>query len=249
MSLIKQLEQRAHEVKHPLAKKLLNLAVRKKTNLCLSLDVTQTDDFLKICEQLGPYIAMLKTHIDIIDDFSPRFIDQVKNLAAKHDFLLFEDRKFADIGNTAKFQYAHGIYHIASWADFVTVHALTGEPMIEALSQVGLPLNRGCFMLVQLSGQGNLLNSTYQQEAIAISRKHPEFVAGFIAQERFSDTQDFICCTPGINLVAKGDSNGQQYKTPLEAMAQGSDILIVGRGLYQAQDPIKEAEKYLAALL
>lgn len=242
------LKNRLSQLNHPLAKKIIELSVRKKTNLCLSLDVTKTADFIRIVEQLGPYIVMLKTHIDILDDFMPDLIQKIKNLAQKHEFVLFEDRKFADIGNTAKLQYAHGIYHIASWADLVTVHALPGEGMIEALKEAGQPLNRGCFMLVQMSSKGNLLNANYQETAISMSQKHADFVAGFITQERFPNTEGFLYCTPGINLVAKGDKTGQQYKTPEEAMRQGSDILIVGRGLYQADDPITEAKKYLQAL-
>lgn len=243
-----QLKSRQNQVKHPLAQKLLRLAVRKETNLCLSLDVTKASEFLRIAELLGPYIVMLKTHIDILDDFTPEFVTAVKDLAIRHEFMLFEDRKFADIGNTAKLQYAHGVYKIATWADFVTIHAVAGEGMLQAMGEVAAPLDRGSFMLVQMSSQGNLLTPEYQNEAIAISRKHPEFVAGFITQQPFADTQDFLYCTPGINLVAKNDKTGQQYKTPAEAMAEGSDILIVGRGLYQAQDPVAEAQKYLHSL-
>jgi orotidine-5'-phosphate decarboxylase len=240
------LNQRLEQVKHPLARRVLALALRKKSNLCLSLDVTKSVDFLRIAEQLGPYIVMLKTHIDILDDVTPEVITKLKRLAEQHEFLIFEDRKFADIGNTVQLQYAHGIYQIASWADFVTVHALPGEGIVQALKEVGNPLKRAGFMLVQMSSQGNLLTPDYQQAAIKMSRKHADFTAGFIAQQRFPDTEEFLYCTPGISLLAKGDKTGQQYKTPKEAMEAGSDILIVGRGLYQADDPVLEVKKYLS---
>lgn len=242
------LKTRQQQVQHPLAKKLLALAVSKRSNLCLSLDVTKSADFLKIADSLGPYIVMLKTHIDILDDFQPELIKQLQELAQKHEFFIFEDRKFADIGNTAKLQYAEGVYHIATWADFITVHALPGEGMLTALKEVGMPLGHASLMLVQMSCQGNLLNEAYQQEAMRMGQAHPDFVAGFIAQERLPGCEAFLCCTPGISLVAKGDATGQQYKTPVAAMAQGSDILIVGRGLYQAPDPVLEVQKYLECL-
>ena len=242
------LKTRQEQVQHPLAKKVLDLAVRKQSNLCLSLDVTKSEDFLNIADMLGPYIVMLKTHIDILDDFQPELIEQLQGLAQKHEFFIFEDRKFADIGNTAKLQYAEGVYHIASWADFITTHALPGEGMLTALKEVGLPLGHASLMLVQMSCKGNLLNDAYQKEAIRMGQAHPDFVAGFIAQQRFSGTEAFLCCTPGISLVAQGDTTGQQYKTPRDAMIQGSDILIVGRGLYQAKDPVLEVQKYLQGL-
>ena len=40
----------------------------------------------------------MQTHIDIIEDFDEDLTKQLKELSARHDFLIFEDRKFADIG-------------------------------------------------------------------------------------------------------------------------------------------------------
>ncbi len=45
--------------------------------------------------------------------------------AKKYDLLIFEDRKFADIGRVSKFQMA-GFYDIRSWADIVTSHSISG---------------------------------------------------------------------------------------------------------------------------
>ena len=79
-----------------------------------------------------------QTHIDIVEDFDQDLVDQLVGLAVKHDFLLFEDRKFADIGNTVRHQYAHGVYHIARWSHITNAHPVPGDGIVEGLREVGL---------------------------------------------------------------------------------------------------------------
>lgn len=43
-------------------------------------------------------LANAQTHCDIIDDFSQSFVDELVKLSKELDFVIFEDRKFADIG-------------------------------------------------------------------------------------------------------------------------------------------------------
>jgi len=42
---------------------------------------------------------VLKTHADIIDDFSQTTIKRLNEVSRRKNFLLFEDRKFGDIGS------------------------------------------------------------------------------------------------------------------------------------------------------
>ncbi|KAH9951655.1 humps family-domain-containing protein [Amylocystis lapponica] len=233
--------QRAAKQQNPAAKALLETVERKRSNLCVSVDVTKQADFLRIIDVVGPYICLVKTHVDIIEDFEPTVIDRLKALSTKHDFLIFEDRKFADIGNTVALQYSSGVYKISSWSHITNAHPVPGPSVITGLSSVGLPLGRGLLLLAEMSTKGNLAAGSYTDEAVNMARAHHDFVIGFIAMRRMDGLgamepgtdEDFLILTPGVGLDSRGDSMGQQYRTPREVVLEsGCDIIIVGRGIY-----------------
>lgn len=236
--------ERASFCKNPVAKKLFELIHEKKTNLAFSADVTDSHTLLQLADRIGPEICVLKTHIDIVNDFSFELIEQLKKLAAKHQFLIFEDRKFADIGNTVKLQYQHGIFKIAEWADIVNAHALPGPGIIQGLCE-GLKFPRAVVLIAEMSSKNNLFDETYQQKTLEMAKQFPEFVMGFVAQRKILPEPQWIYFTPGVNLAENGDPLGQGYITPQKAIIEhGSDVIIVGRGIICAKDPAKEAEKY-----
>lgn len=84
----------------PLAQYLLSLIAFKQTNLCLSADVGTSAELLQLAEDVGDSICLLKTHCDIVTDWTDRTAQALKEVAKRKRFLIFEDRKFADIGGT-----------------------------------------------------------------------------------------------------------------------------------------------------
>ena len=128
-----------------------------------------------------------------------------------------------------------------------------------------------------MSSAGNLATGEYTSAALEMARANKDFVVGFIAmgriEERYpaplprpmtkatdrgeltlecslsSDPEDWLVLTPGVGLDLKGDSLGQQYRTPHEVVFEsGCDVIIVGRGIYGKGDDIEamkgQAQRY-----
>lgn len=179
---------------HPLASKLLTIMEEKKSNLCVSADVTSSEELLQLADLLGPSVCVLKTHVDILkvreavptpprrvadahgltpsepvceQDHTAAVGRRLQALAEEHNFLVFEDRKFADIGNTVKHQYEGGLYQISSWSHIVNAHVVPGPGVVKGLGAVGKPLGRGCLLIAQMSSQGSLACGDYTNAAVS----------------------------------------------------------------------------------
>ncbi|KAJ7682676.1 Orotidine 5'-phosphate decarboxylase [Mycena polygramma] len=259
-SYLQTYAQRALQHKNPAAKLLLETIERKQSNLAVSVDVASAKDFLVIIDVVGPFVCLIKTHVDIIEDFTPSLITDLQALSVKHDFVIFEDRKFADIGNTVALQYSSGVHKIASWSHITNAHPVPGPSVITGLSSIGLPLGRGLLLLAEMSTKGSLASGAYTEAAVQMARAHRDFVIGFIAQRRMDGVgagpndatymEDFLILTPGVGLDVKGDAMGQQYRSPREVVLEsGCDVIIVGRGIY-GKDPslvdniVAQAKRY-----
>lgn len=240
--------QRAAYALNPAGSRLLQLMDEKQTNLAVAADVTEVAALFRLAKAVGPEICLLKTHIDILEDFTPEVIHQLRALAEREGFMLFEDRKFADIGETVQRQYRGGVYHIAEWADLTNAHLVAGPGLVEGLKEVGLPLGRGLLLLAEMSSEGALTDEKYAAEALSWARQHADFVVGFITTHRLTEDPAWIHMTPGVHLGRRTDRLGQRYLTPEEVILERrSDLLIVGRGILSATDPAEEAARYRAA--
>ncbi|CAF4020812.1 unnamed protein product, partial [Rotaria magnacalcarata] len=76
----------------PIRQRFQTIMKEKRSNLCLSADLTNLDEIIELSKLVGSNICMLKIHSDILTDFSLDKIQQLKDISRKLNFLLLEDR-------------------------------------------------------------------------------------------------------------------------------------------------------------
>lgn len=124
----------------------------------------------------------------------------------------------------------------------------TEEERKAALEHLGAPpYFRALLLLAQMSSKDNFFFPQYTEACATHARLNRDFVMGYIAQKGMNSEEgdNFITMTPGVQKSAGGDGKGQQYNTPHKVVTElGTDVIIVGRGVYGASDRKAEALEY-----
>lgn len=237
-------EQRLESCSNPLMRKLLQIIIDKKSTLCVAADIYPIETVIKLVHQIGPHICMLKLHMGIYQNERERlndFYDQLCQLKKKHNFLLFEDRKYFD-GNQAVQLDCAGYFR---YFDLVTVVPLLGDATFRAIEsavqQAGLPEDepRGCLAICELSFGGASADrqelgcvSLDGPKILDIAQRNHKICAGIIAQKlKVQDPSLLIKASPGVHMSQTTDGRNQQWRTPEAVVADGADVIIVGRGI------------------
>lgn len=237
----------------PMAKTFMEVASRKKSLVCLAADKYTMSEMFDLLGSVGSSIAALKTHVDLIDDWTPEEWMRFCELAHEMDLLIFEDRKFADIGKISQKQMG-GIYNIQRWSDIVTAHLISGPDIVDGLQSAWSEASKegGVLLLAQMSSRGNLLTPAYTSTVVKAGRAHPG-VFGFIGNGSDADSvrrlremvgDAKMIWTPGVNLATGDGEMGQRYGDPYQAVVAGADCIIVGSGIHGAEDPAAAAATY-----
>ncbi len=99
-----------------------------------------------------------------------------------------------------------------------------------------------------MSSANTLAHGSYTQETVKLALQYPDNVIGVICREKLSDNPALLHLTAGVQLAEGNDAFGQQYLTPEKVINElQSDIIIVGRGILQAKDPLYQAQRYKKA--
>ena len=225
--------------------------MKHSSPIVVALDYQSADQAIMMAQQLDPARCRLKVGKELFTAAGPQLVDQLQQFG----FEIFLDLKFHDIPNTV----AKAVLVAARMGVWmVNVHASGGAEMMQttrtALKDKGghQPLLIAVTVLTSMDAEGLTATGIDQSPServlwLAHLTKHAGF-DGVVcsAQEaallKRELGQEFKLITPGIrpHFAVVGDQ--KRIMTPAQAIAAGSDYLVIGRPITQADDPMKTLE-------
>lgn len=217
----------------------------------VALDFASAAPALALAGRLSPELCRLKVGKELFTSCGPQLVENLQKLG----FDVFLDLKFHDIPHTvAGAVRAAGVLGV--W--MVNVHAGGGRRMMEAAGEAlqgfaSRPLLIGVTVLTSMS-QEDLQELGYTESpgervlrlaALAADSGMDGVVCSALEASdlRRAQGEEFCLVTPGIRLA--GDAAGDQRRvvTPAEAVAMGSDYLVIGRSVTGADDPLAALQR------
>ncbi|WP_198401668.1 orotidine-5'-phosphate decarboxylase [Ghiorsea bivora] len=210
--------------------------------IMVALDVTNKAQALAMRETLGESVGWLKVGLRLFVAEGPALI---ADLTQTHK--VFLDLKFHDIPNTV----AQAIESAgALGVQMVNVHAGGGKPMLEAAAKAAKAFPDMLLIAVTV-----LTSDTMPKEQalkVALERAKLAKDAGLdgvvcsvheAAQIKEVCGAEFITVTPGIRWGNQSTQDQQRVADPKMAVEHGSDYLVIGRPILQAENPAEAANE------
>jgi orotidine-5'-phosphate decarboxylase len=227
-----------------------------KDSLCIALDGSDRRWILSTAGSLADHVGWLKIGLEAFIAHGPRLVAEVADLGPR----VFLDLKLHDIPATVERAAANCA---ACGAAMVTVHAAGGRRMIEAAvagagSVDDPPRVVAVTLLTSLDGHalaelgidrspedlvlawGELARDAGASGVVASAREAPAL--------RASCGGAFVIVTPGIRPVDAAADDQRRVVTPSAALAAGADLLVVGRPVTRAADPVEAAGRILTEM-
>ena len=223
--------------------------------IIIALDFEDESKLQALVDSLDPKSCRLKIGKTLFTQYGPSW---VKQLQAK-GFEIFLDLKFHDIPQ----QVAGACYQAAQLGVWmVNVHASGGMAMLQAAkaavdkakSQINhRPLLIGVTLLTslqerdlaQIGMQGTIHEAVLRLATLCFEAGLDGVVCSSqevpMLKKAFGPT--FLCVTPGIRLPEDDKQDQNRIMTPQEAIAAGSDYLVIGRSITHSLSPTTVLQK------
>ena len=232
---------------HKLKSTLLDLIYTKKSNLCLSLDTRTWEQGKKILDECGEYVVLVKTHVELYDDYCPNFYKEIREYAAKYAFFVMEDRKLSDINRINWDIMTKSYFNLDNWANFITIQGLTAETSLRYYKEKCDGRNHVniCPVVVaQMSSKDTSFSEEYVNYCVNIINSD-DFYSPLVICQDLPQIKNRIKCTPGVCLEGRSEFENNNYRSVDKSMLeQQNHIIIVGSDIIYNDNPGDTAKEY-----
>ncbi len=228
----------------------------KSNPVCLALDTAEVGRARELARNLKAHVGYMKIGMEF---FYANGIAGYEAVASE-GMPIFLDLKLHDIPNTVA-QGLKSLMRLAPPPAIINVHASGGVEMMKAArdSVDGNTKLLAVTFLTSLSQQ-DIFRIGF--DAVAIDRQATNLArlaleAGLdgvvcsptdLPRIRKNLPRNFLTVVPGIRLEGSDAQDQKRIATPAAAIAAGADILVIGRAITGAADPVKAAQDILAGL-
>jgi orotidine-5'-phosphate decarboxylase len=222
-----------------------------RSRLVLALDVDDLVAARRLARQLHPFFGTMKVGFELYSAAGHEAI----SLLAGMGFDVFCDIKLLDIPNTVG--RAARVFG-ALGARYLTLHTAGGVPMLRAgveglrdgAAGAELPDPVGMGVTVLTSEPEASPRLLHQRVAAGLDGGCGGFVCAVPDVETVRQIAPAaVLATPGIRPEGAAIDDQGRVATPREALDAGADLLVVGRPVTRADDPVAAARALVAPLV
>lgn len=225
--------------------------------IIVAVDFADVKSAWNFIDRVEPNDCRLKIGKELFTHAGPDFIKQIMNKG----FDVFLDLKFHDIPNTV----AKAIVAAADLGVWMTnVHASGGSRMMQAAKDALYPYGKDAPLLIAVTVLTSMESVDLQEIGIPVSPLEQATKLALLAKNCGLDGvvcsakevqsfrtrlgSDFKLVTPGIRPAGANADDQRRIMTPQRAQAAGSDYLVIGRPITQADDPSLALRTILSTL-
>ena len=216
------------------------------SKIIVALDYEKEAEALALVDQIDPSLCRLKVGKEMFTTLGINFVKQLH----QRNFDVFLDLKYHDIPNTVA-RAVRSAADLGVW--MVDLHASGGLRMMEEAKKILEPYGKDAPLLIAVTVLTSMedldllqigINASPMEQALRLA--HLTQRAGLDGvvcspQEveilRNACGEDFKLVTPGIRPIGTDFGDQRRVMTPTAAIRAGSDYLVIGRPITQADNP------------
>ena len=223
--------------------------------IVVALDVDELDQAVALARRLSGRVGWLKVGLELFTREGPRAVAAIAEHAP-----VFLDLKLHDIPTTV----ARSVASAAALdAGLLTVHASGGPTMLRAAADAAGEASGGRLRLLAVT----VLTSTSDDELATMGMDGAELQVPRLAAIAVGNGIDGLVCapadlgrvreavgvdplvvTPGIRAQASATDDHARAMSAAAAVGAGADLLVIGRPITRADDPVAAVEAIVATL-